>query len=225
MKINCEYLILPSVGESIRYYLNDEGESWYNYNDLIQLLMITSRLSDDLFKYKILDDEKMTVDEYNRSNGSTNVRQRYIKSTGYNRIINTLNNKARGILKDMINNEQRKSDKFDEFREEVNTLYNTIRNSDIIDVAINIKNISQSPYYKEVLYTYDKSIDKGKELLIDQIREDIYLYDLDEYDDIEFRATKRKNTPDEEQRRILYKKHREEGKESSCPSWLKDCLR
>lgn len=210
---------LKSVGEHIKHYEDEQGLHWYDYQHICSLILLTSRERDIVFKKWLHDNERAIFDV----NDGQHI-MKFISSDGLARIINRNYERGNGILKDIINNEISQGFYTEtEFDKRLNELGRKIKNSgprDYVDIVQDIIDVQKLDDFKETRIKYDKSYDKDKEDLIDQIREELYNPSLliDDYDEMEITLCKRKDNVTETSTCI-------KTKDTDCPEWIRNIIK
>ena len=214
--IKTDKVYLKSVGEHIKHYEDEQGIHWYDYQHICSLILLTSKERDNVFKNWLHDNEKAIFNV-----NSEQYRTRFISSDGLSRIINRNYERGNRILKDIINTEI--SQGFytkTEFDMCLDELGRKIKNSgprEYVDIVQDIVDIQKLDDFKETRIKYDKSYDKDKEELIDQIREELYNPSLliDDYDEMEITLCKRKDDVTETSTCI-------KTKDTDYPEWIRN---
>lgn len=197
----------------IKYHIDEFGVYWYNYKDLIKVLLITSRKSDQIYRDWLNENDKTWFNELNILNNETGG-EKYITTEAVCKLINRNNARANGILITILNNETKHEEEFSDFKNELCSLKMSINNDNYVNVATTIKDITQSNAYRDLMNKYDPNYDKEKEEMIDFIRDDIYEY-WDCFDEVLIPLTKR---PDYEEKQTTIK-HKKNSKPTH-PEWL-----
>ena len=204
------------------YVDNETGTWWYAFMDVLNSINFSRRAGEKHY-YKIDDCDKCNfydkgfINEYGENIPSER------SFISYNALMNLLdrNFKRMNAFAKVVNKiygykEIKSSD--DGLEEAVCNLHHCFETGDLEGVFIEADKLVNSEVGMVML-----NKDKEKEELINHFREDIYeCYDIDEIE-WNIKMKKRDNPNEEEERKAKYKRNR--GKESSCPSWLRDVIR
>lgn len=215
---------------SIKYWIDNNNVYWYAYEDICDILELKNQIANKLYNTIVNEGEKcITYDRNNFNNqGDQNeIVREWITSDALRRLIKR-NNDRNNLLIKTINNLEVVCDSHDVYEEDEELkarIDETIRAANARDYEVYYYQIYKQYNSKTCRDILDKLgiVNKENEQIIDEVRECIY----DPYCE-EFKwesISKKPDAPDEEKRKMIYKKHREEGKKSTCPTWLKDCLR
>lgn len=215
---------------SIKYWIDNNNVYWYAYEDICDILELKNQIANKLYNTIVNEEEKCVT--YDRNNfDHHNVHQEtvreWITSDALRRLIKR-NNDRNNLLIKTINNLEVVCDSHDLYEEDedlVAKIKATVQAANARDYEVYYYLLNEQCKSKTCRDVLDKLgvINKQNEEIVDEFRKDLY----DPYcEEIEWCVvTKKPETPNEEERRTLYKKHKEEGKKSTCPTWLKDCLR
>lgn len=219
-EIVSEKLYLREIEGYIRFFIDENDVYWYNYDELANMLMLTKRAKDDIYK-GLNNYEKTVFSDSNYIIGG-NVRSKFITTDAVSRIINRNNRKANNILKTIINNESTDCNDYSEFDSCLNQLYSSIRMNDTVGIVQSIRDISTSDTFKDTLCKYDRNYKREYEDLVDEFRN--YIYD-DYYDEIEIdvKLCKRKESESYEERELEYKRNK--NNKLTCPSWIRNVVK
>lgn len=222
-QVQTEEVYLKSVDNFIKRFEDEYGTFWYAYKELCDILLITNWIRKDIFNNWLNEYDKA---EFTLENGKWEL---FINTNAVSKMINRNNERAIIILKDIINNEA-KGDNYQltDLDKELKKIANEINKpglTNYVDICESINKVTQMDEYKETRVKYDKEYNLEKEELIDNIRKDIYMYDDIDAVNCIFEMKKKPESDNLETREILYRKHKENGSKSTCPSWLKDVIR
>ena len=211
-----------------KYWVSESNIWWYSYDDIVDYLKLSNVFANDTFD-ELEEYEKTfcydghVFDKYGNKRSEL---KRWVTSEAIRKIINRNNDRGNALMKSINNLEcvENAHCQYNDGLELRNRMDREIRayqQGDYEEYFGQMYYIAQTETCRDM---WDKLglIDKEVECKVDNYRASLL---VDDFEDDCCKMTKRDDAPDEEQRKILYKKHKEEGKKSTCPSWLKDCLR
>ena len=211
-----------------KYWVSESDIWWYSYDDIIEFLNLSEkyaiRVYDELNDYdKTMCYDGTVFDKYGNNRSQL---KRWVTSDAIRKIVQRNNDRGNALIKSMNNLEFvedahcRYNDGL-ELRSRIDNMCASCQSGDYEVGVSQMYRIINSESGRDML---DKLgiINKKVETKVDEYRNSLL---IDDYEDDFEPMTKRDDAPDEEQRRLLYKKHRAEGKKSTCPTWLKDVLR
>lgn len=183
----------------IRYYVDENAVIWYNYKDICEKVNLDGRKAIGMYKDLSEGERQIFFDLNNEHNKNNYYESPFITEEGLYKIEKQVVEKFGIIYKNMCKIKQ-KAKSTDNYQ--IKTEKDVIK--DFICDAVD------------------------KDALIDfTVDERILRNTLDyEYDESGCITMYKKEIHNEEEGRIMkYKKHKESGGKSSCPSWLKDVIK
>ena len=205
---------------NFRYYLDDDG-LWFNYKDMYDRLDVSGRKADGFYKdlyegnkriYKDLNESVDKSDNIKFINlaGLQQIEQKVIERFG-------LLYKHINLLGRQLNLENNNIVDIISFKNKVDMILTEVysEENDYDKLANYAKALCES---KEVQKMKNRKYDADKEELIDMIIEDIYAYD-DYIDEVEITLITRKEDMNDTFKQCDY------CRESTCPSWLRNCVK
>ena len=217
--------------EELFQYYECDGCVWYSYNHLMDKLGYNEYNKSNIWKNFIQEDEKrIFMEEISSFDGKHKHTEeyKYINSTALFKLLDKFESFIGRIRKHVINLEYElgyiNSDDNNNHCLQVNLglMEQYINDNDIDKVFEAAKAVCKSDTIQSILHgdpVKEEAINEYRQLLYDECEDDIEeIY-------INVKMTKRSDTPNEEERKVLYKRNRENRTKSTCPSWLKDCLR
>jgi hypothetical protein len=204
-------------GISWKYHKDENGTYWYKFEDVVDVIKLKWKEACKLYDEFLTDDEKFTFEDCNNDLSLFNP-TKFISSSGFDRLLQHEDERNNTIRKVKL---QMECKKFDEnLINEVNKLQKLVNHPTLVDYKLVGESVNKI-YHMESIQ-HGLGLDPEKEELIEDIRKEIYDYDIDAVD-IVFEMKKKPEADDPEIREILYQKHKDQ--ESTYPSWLKDILR
>ena len=207
---NCENM-------NFRYYVDTQDIWWYCYEDICNYLELNGSIVKHLYKHKIKDEDKKSCNDLN-----SNLELQFISSNAVRYLVNRNNQRIKKLLKVMNNIEfvgdaHEVHDDANELKARIELLNESLKIDDYQEIVYQSYEIANSKSGRDIL---DKAgiIDKNKEELLDLIREDIYAYD-DYIDEVEITLITRKEDMNDTFKQCEY------CRESTCPSWLRNCVK
>ena len=204
---------------NMKYFVDLNDIWWYCFKDICDYLELNENVSNSLYKHKLFDNEKQECLDNNNEYGDY-IREKFICSDAVRKLIKRVNERTNKLIK-TINNLELAVNAHDvyndaeELKSRFNILKESIENDDYEQSVYQSYEIVNSKSGRDIL---DKLgvIDKDVEELLDLIRTDIVYYnDLNEIE-----MTLVNNEEDFTQ--VKYTKN---NKESTCPSWLRNCVK
>lgn len=229
--------------EEVFKYYEYNGYIWYSFDTVTDVLGFSDNQKNRLWNKFIDDNDKHIFEEEKYSKIHEH---RYINTVALFRLLSKFEYNVKQIRQCVENLEYELGylKPFDEnnHRLQINLglLQEYINIEDKDKVYNAARTVCNSQAIQDLIHANPK-----KEELINDVRDEIYSYDDTEYvinkveidieampvsllmDDYEEEGgmTKRQDVPDMEKRKIMYKRNGENKTKSTCPSWLKDCLR
>lgn len=211
--------------EELFQYYECDGCIWYSYDYLMDKFGYSDRQKDNCWKQFIQEDEKkIFVEEFN----TRTAKQRYVNTNGILRLLSRFSqgiNKIRNGILDLeyelgyINSNDNNNHCLQVNLGLMEQYINDNNKDKVFEAA---KVVCNSDTIQSIMHgdpVKEEAINEYRQLLYDECEDDIEeIY-------INVKMTKRSDTPNEEERKVLYKRNRENRTKSTCPSWLKDCLR
>ena len=204
-------------GLKLRYYIDMENIWWYCYDDISAYLDLEGNIMNKLFKHNVDENDKKICNDM-----KDDIQLRFINSKAVRKLIKRSNERNSKLIK-VMNNIEFVGDAHDvyddanELKSRIELLKNSMENNDYEEIVYQSYEIVNSKSGRDIL---DKAgiINKGKEELLDLIREDIYAYD-DYIDEVEMTLITRKEDMNDTFKQCEY------CRESTCPSWLRNCVK
>ena len=217
LNITSEVYENKEYGLKLRYYVDMENIWWYCYDDISDYLDLEGNIMNKLFKHNVDENDKKFCNDM-----KDDTRLRFINSKAVRYLIKRSNDRNSKLIK-VMNNIEFVGDAHDvyddanELKSRIELLKNSMENNDYEEIVYQSYEIANSKSGRDIL---DKAgiIDKDTEELLDLMREDIN--DYDDYID-EFEITLITRREDGNDKFI----QREYCRESSCPSWLINCVK
>ena len=223
MNVKYHTQFLDGFNFGFNFWVDCNGIYWFSYDDICENLEFTNRKSKEYFANNIDDNDKCIIyvlNFRNKFNEEYKAAKEFITYDAMMNLINRNNRRNNSFVKvihslytriesNCTYNEDEKINKL------VYELNENKNNRNYEDMFINIHELYHTETCRDVL---DKAgvIDKDVEELIDLIRADIVYYnDLNEIE-----MTLVNNEEDFTQ--VTYTKN---NKESTCPSWLRNCVK
>lgn len=204
---------------SWRYYQDENGVYWYNYNDVIYVIKLKWKEACKLYNEFVSDDEKITFEDCNNNLQEYQITN-FISSYGFDRLLQHENERNRVIK--IVKMEMECKEYKDNLKQEVDNLQYLV-DKPVVDFKKVGESVDKIWHMKSV--QQGMGLDFEKEELIEDIREEIYNFDDIDAVDITFEMKKKPGADNFEIRELLYQKHKENGSKSSCPSWIKDVIK
>lgn len=230
----------------IKYYWDIDGV-WYSYDHITWILEYNNMICDKIYQENVIDSNKREYEiEIENNYGEKYInQQRYINTIALFELIKRNEercNKLRNIVKN-IEIGLGVMDKDDEqnhiLKINLNLLQNQLEsgNKDYDELASisnsilktpGIQNIIDTPeyyptFYDELpymMYPYNPTKEELKEQLCEAVDNDA----LESFVINESKLKKDNNAPTEEERKVLYKRNRE-NQESTVPEWIKNVVK
>lgn len=207
-------------GINFRYHIDENGQYWYNFDDIVEVLALKWRVANKIYDDMINEEDKMVFEDSNNKNTNfvSSVEYRFITSESFDMLLDHETERIKQVREAKLRLEF--IDYRKELKEDIDKL-NKLAGSpleDLLEIARRIDKVYNSEPIKEILIK-DKNLDPSKEKLIEEIREDIYEYMDEETYEIEMQLIKKKSDCDKQ---VRYRKHKVE---STCPSWLKSVVK
>ena len=201
------------------YFVDVNEVWWYSYDDICKYLGYNDNVVYRIYKNMLSDNEKqICLDDNNEYREY--VEKRFICSNAVRRLIKRVNERTNNLIK-VINNLELAVNAHDiyndaeELKSRFNILKESIENDDYEQSVYQSYEIVNSKSGRDIL---DKLgvIDKDVEELLDLIRTDIVYYN--NLNEIEMTLI----NDEEDFTQVTYTKN---NKESTCPSWLRNCVK
>ena len=207
-------------GINFRYHIDENGQYWYNFDDIVEVLALKWRVANKIYDDMINEEDKIVFEDSNNKNTNfvSSVEYRFITSESFDMLLDHETERIKQVREAKLRLEF--IDYRKELKEDIDKL-NKLAESpleDLLEIARRIDKVYNSEPIKEILIK-DKNLDPSKEKLIEEIREDIYEYMDEETYEIEMQLIKKKSDCDKQ---VRYRKHKVE---STCPSWLKSVVK
>ena len=206
-------------GIRFRYHVDENGQYWYNFEDIVEVLGIKWRVANKIYDSKINENDKIIFsDSNNDSINDCNLDFKFITSESFDMLLEHETERFNQVREAKLRLEF--VDYRKELKEDINKLNKLAKSplEDLLEIARRIDKVYNSDPIKEILIK-DKNLDPSKEKLIEEIREDIYEYMDEETYDVEVQFIKKRP---EYNKQVRYRKHKIE---STCPSWLKSVVK
>ena len=207
-------------GINFRYHIDENGQYWYNFDDIVEVLALKWRVANKIYDDMINEEDKMVFEDSNNKNTHSvlSAEYRFITSESFDMLLDHETERIKQVREAKLRLEF--IDYRKELKEDIDKL-NKLAESpleDLLEIARRIDKVYNSEPIKEILIK-DKNLDPSKEKLIEEIREDIYEYMDEETYDVELQFIKKRP---EYNKQVRYRKHKIE---STCPSWLKSVVK
>ena len=207
-------------GINFRYHIDENGQYWYNFDDIVEVLALKWRVANKIYDDMINEEDKIVFEDSNNKNTNfvSSVEYRFITSESFDMLLDHETERIKQVREAKLRLEF--IDYRKELKEDIDKL-NKLAESpleDLLEIARRIDKVYNSEPIKEILIK-DKNLDPSKEKLIEEIREDIYEYMDEETYDVEVQFIKKRP---EYNKQVRYRKHKVE---STCPSWLKSVVK
>ena len=207
-------------GINFRYHIDENGQYWYNFDDIVEVLALKWRVANKIYDDMINEEDKIVFEDSNNKNTNfvSSVEYRFITSESFDMLLDHETERIKQVREAKLRLEF--IDYRKELKEDIDKL-NKLAESpleDLLEIARRIDKVYNSEPIKEILIK-DKNLDPSKEKLIEEIREDIYEYMDEETYEVEMQLIKKKSDCDKQ---VRYRKHKVE---STCPSWLKSVVK
>ena len=224
--MNNDFMNITSINYSenelnMKYFVDLNDIWWYCFKDICDYLELNENVSNSLYKHKLFDNEKQECLDNNNEYGDY-IREKFICSDAVRKLIKRVNERTNKLIKTINNLELAVNahdiyNDADELKARIELLNESLKIDDYEEIVYQSYEIANSKSGRDIL---DKAgiIDKDKEKLLDLIREDIYAYD-DYIDEVEMTLITRKEDT------IDTFKLCEFCRESTCPSWLRNCVK
>lgn len=206
-------------GIRFRYHIDENGQYWYNFEDIVGVLALKWRVANKIYETMIDEKDKIIFsDSNNDCKIGCNLDFKFITSESFDMLLDHETERIKQVREAKLRLEF--IDYRKELKEDIDKL-NKLAESpleDLLEIARRIDKVYNSEPIKEILIK-DKNLDLSKEKLIEEIREDIYEYMDEETYEVEMQLIKKKSDCDKQ---VRYRKHKVE---STCPSWLKSVVK
>ena len=207
-------------GINFRYHIDENGQYWYNFDDIVEVLALKWRVANKIYDDMINEEDKILFEDSNDKNTNfvSSTAYRFITSESFDMLLDHETERVKQVREAKLRLEF--IDYRKELKEDIDRL-NKLATSpleDLIEIARKVDKVYNSEPIKEILIK-DKNLDPSKEKLIEEFREDVYEYMDEETYDVEVQFIKKRP---EYNKHIRYRKHKIE---STCPSWLKDVVK
>ena len=208
-------------GINFRYHIDENGQYWYNFDDIVEVLALKWRVANKIYDDMINEEDKILFEDSNDKNTNfvSSSKYRFITSESFDMLLDHETERIKQVREAKLRLEF--VDYRKELKEDINKL-NKLAESpleDLLEMARRIDKVYNSDPIKEILIK-DKNLDPSKEKLIEEFREDVYEYMDEETYDVEVQFIKKR--PEYNNTQVRYRKHKIE---STCPSWLKDVVK
>ena len=207
-------------GIRFRYHVDENGQYWYNFEDIVEVLGIKWRVANKIYDSKINENDKIIFsDSNNDSINDCNLDFKFITSESFDMLLDHETERFNQVREAKLRLEF--VDYRKELKEDIDRLNKLAASplEDLLEIARGIDKVYNSEPIKEILIK-DKNLDPSKEKLIEEFREDVYEYMDEETHDVEVQFIKKR--PEYNNTQVRYRKHKIE---STCPSWLKDVVK
>lgn len=217
--------------EELFQYYECDGCMWYSYDYLMDKFGYSNIQKGNCWKNFIQEDEKrIFMEEISTFDGKHKhtKEHKYINTSGILRLLSRFSqgiNKIRNGILDLeyelgyINSNDNNNHCL---QVNLGLMEQYINDNDVDKVFEAAKAVCKSDTIQSIMHgdpVKEEAINEYRSLLYDECEDDIEeIY-------INVKMTKRSDIPNEEERKVLYKRNRENKTKSTCPSWLKDCLR
>ena len=206
-------------GIRFRYHVDENGQYWYNFEDIVEVLGIKWRVANKIYDSKINENDKIIFSDSNNDGiNDCNLDFKFITSESFDMLLDHETERIKQVREAKLRLEF--VDYRKELKEDIDKL-NKLAESpleDLLGIARRIDKVYNSEPIKEILIK-DKNLDPSKEKLIEEFREDVYEYMDEETYEIEIQLIKKKSDCD---KHVRYRRH---NVESTCPSWLKSVVK
>ena len=201
-----------------KYWVSESNIWWYSYDDIVDYLKLSNVFANDTFDE--LEEYEKTFcydgNVFDKYGNKCSELKRWVTSEAIRKIINRNNDRGNALVKS-INNLECEQDAeylyndYNELNGRLDRIFSAYGEKDFEECFAQIHMITKTETYRDTL---DKVgiIDKNIEAMVDEYRDILY----DDYDEVGVKVTK-----NNESKEVHYRKN----KESTCPTWLKDCLR
>ena len=207
-------------GINFRYHIDENGQYWYNFDDIVEVLALKWRVANKIYDDMINEEDKIVFEDSNNKNTNfvSSVEYRFITSESFDMLLDHETERIKQVREAKLRLEF--IDYRKELKEDIDRLNKLAKSplEDLLEIARRIDKVYNSDPIKEILIK-DKNLDPSKEKLIEEFREDVYEYMDEETYDVEVQFIKKRP---EYNKQIRYRKHKIE---STCPSWLKDVVK
>lgn len=207
-------------GINFRYHIDENGQYWYNFDDIVEVLALKWRVANKIYDDMINEEDKIVFEDSNGKNTNfvSSAEYRFITSESFDMLLDHETERIKQVREAKLRLEF--IDYRKELKEDIDKL-NKLAESpleDLLEIARRVDKVYNSEPIKEILIK-EKNLDPSKEKLIEEFREDVYEYMDEETYDVEVQFIKKRP---EYNKQIRYRKHKIE---STCPSWLKDVVK
>ena len=207
-------------GINFRYHIDENGQYWYNFDDIVEVLALKWRVANKIYDDMINEEDKIIFEDSNNKNTNfvSSVEYRFITSESFDMLLDHETERIKQVREAKLRLEF--VDYRKELKEDIDRL-NKLAESpleDLLEIARRVDKVYNSDPIKEILIK-DKNLDPSKEKLIEEFREDVYEYMDEETYDVEVQFIKKRP---EYNKQVRYRKHKIE---STCPSWLKEVVK
>lgn len=205
-EIKLDRVYVKTMEGSIKHFKDEFGNHWYDYRDLCQEVLIPDRERADIF-YRWLNENEVQEIQSERS------LVKFVSAEGFRRIITRNFQRGMDIYKDLINFEFG-GDEFDELKYKFNDLEHAILKGDVMNMFNGIESIHSDMNYKQAVCKYNPNMDLGIEMVVENIRYEMYNDSTDEI------LLKRNNCEE-----YAFKKNKNPNKKTQVPSWIREVVK
>ena len=208
-------------GINFRYHIDENGQYWYNFDDIVEVLALKWRVANKIYDDMINEEDKIIFEDSNNKNTNfvSSIKYRFITSEAFDIILKNNSERIKQVREAKLRLEF--VDYRKELKEDIDRLNKLAASplEDLLEIARKVDKVYNSEPIKEILIK-DKNLDPSKEKLIEEFREDVYEYMDEETYDVEVQFIKKR--PEYNNTQVRYRKHKIE---STCPSWLKEVVK
>lgn len=177
-QIETERVYLKSIDGDIRRYQDEFGTFWYVYKEICSALLIPERSMKDIFNNWLDDCDK---NEFNDTKHQRT--DLYVTTYALSKMLSRQHAKANGVLKEIINNENRENvfelTELDKKIKRINDINNQPGVTNYVDICLEIRDIVNMDDYRQTMDKYCKDYNIEIEEAVDRIREYMYEGEID----------------------------------------------
>lgn len=221
--VEVEYYTNWDLGIEFKYFIDEYGVFWYNYEDICNLLDFEydTRKANQILKEYVNENDKMMcgVKNYgNHYNENRNVNREFINTQAVNFLIERNNKRNSTILSAIHDLESmnliKENVDYEEWEKRLDIMFEARMKKQYEELAFQIHQLDRMETTRCIL---DKAgvIDKEKEGMLDILHDEVYSYDP-EY--VEIKLAKRVKENEAESKTVPLSK-------STCPEWLMDVVK
>lgn len=177
-QIETERVYLKSIDGDIRRYQDEFGTFWYVYKEICSPLLIPESARKEIYNHWLDDCDKNEFNDikYQRTD-------LYVTTYALSKMLSRQHAKANGVLKEIINNENRENvfelTELDKKIKRINDINNQPGVTNYVDICLEIRDIINMDDYRQTMDKYCKDYNIEIEEAVDKIREYMYEGEID----------------------------------------------